>query len=209
MVCDANAAQAARSCCSAARSRSTTAASAAVTIGSSWLPAARRARRAPRRPTARAGRPVLDHRAVGVDGGDDPRLERDPVAGEAVRVAGAVDALVVVAHRAPRCPRGRRSATRSRAPKLRVRRMIARSRRRRAGRASSGSRRGRRPCRRRAGGPASRSAAGRSAPRPSSRATAPARSATCSQCRKDSLSRTLGARRSWPRRGARPRGRSR
>ena len=52
----------------------------------------------------------LAHRAEGVADGDDPRAERDLVAGQPVRVAAAVPALVARAHergdrRAARAPR--------------------------------------------------------------------------------------------------------
>ena len=43
-------------------------------------------------------RPVVDDRVVGVDQADDPRPDRDPLAAQAVRIARAVPALVVVAH---------------------------------------------------------------------------------------------------------------
>jgi hypothetical protein len=42
---------------------------------------------------------VVDHRVVGVGAADDPRLERDVVAGDAVGVAAAVPPLVGRAHR--------------------------------------------------------------------------------------------------------------
>ena len=41
---------------------------------------------------------VARHRVVRVADEDDPRLERDLLAGEPVRIAGAVPALVAVAH---------------------------------------------------------------------------------------------------------------
>jgi len=44
--------------------------------------------------------PLGGHRVEGVDGEDDPRLERDVVAREHVGIAAAVDALVVVADHA-------------------------------------------------------------------------------------------------------------
>jgi hypothetical protein len=44
--------------------------------------------------------PLGGHRVEGVDGEDDPRLERDLVAREQVGVPAAVDALVVVADHA-------------------------------------------------------------------------------------------------------------
>ena len=51
-----------------------------------------------RRP-GRAVHPVDSHRRVGIGTRDDARLDRDLVAREAVRVARAVEPLVVVAHR--------------------------------------------------------------------------------------------------------------
>ena len=66
--------------------------------GRTWCPRRRAARRSPRRlgSAARYGRAVR-HRDVGVAGEDDARADRDPVALEPVRVAGAVPVLVLVA----------------------------------------------------------------------------------------------------------------
>src|SRR5688500_4014563 len=43
-------------------------------------------------------RPAVDHRLVGVGNGDDARAERDVLAAQPVGVAGAIEALVVVAN---------------------------------------------------------------------------------------------------------------
>src|SRR5207248_241432 len=51
-------------------------------------------RRAARRPVG----PRFDHRAIRVDDRDDPRAEGDLLAGEPVRIAAAVPALVMAAH---------------------------------------------------------------------------------------------------------------
>ena len=58
------------------------------------LELAQRVRRGKAAPVDAVGR----HRVVGVGDEEDPRAERDLLAGEAVRVAGAVPALVVVEH---------------------------------------------------------------------------------------------------------------
>ena len=50
-------------------------------------------------PEGAAVGPVGDHRVVGVAGEHDPARERDPLAGQAVRVAAPVPALVLVADR--------------------------------------------------------------------------------------------------------------
>ena len=122
-----------------------------------------------------------DHRVVGVAGEDDPRGDRDRRPGEAVGVAAAVPALVLVAHDRGQVAElracGAGSARRSRG--ARPSRAI---RRRSAGRACGGSRSGSRACRRRAaarrGARPRRSAGGR----PSSCATSVASETTCSEC---------------------------
>ena len=79
--------------------RSSTRHSASTTAGSNCEPAWRRSSASA---NVLAGRlavgAVGGHRLERVGGEDDPRLEGDGVAGEAVRVAAAVEALVVVAH---------------------------------------------------------------------------------------------------------------
>jgi hypothetical protein len=47
--------------------------------------------------------PIERHRDVGVGDVDDPRLQRDVVAAEAARIAGAVDVLVVLGDERDRC----------------------------------------------------------------------------------------------------------
>ena len=67
--------------------------------GSNWIPAWRRSSSRARSSAHRG--PVWsarDHRLVGVGDGDDPRPDRDLLAGEPVRVAAAVVPLVVVEH---------------------------------------------------------------------------------------------------------------
>jgi hypothetical protein len=49
---------------------------------------------------ARPVRPLGGHRVEGVDGEDDPRLERDAVRDQPVRVALPIDALVVMSDHA-------------------------------------------------------------------------------------------------------------
>ena len=55
----------------------------------------------------RAVRPVVDHGVVRIRDGDDPRAERDLGAAQAVRVAAAVEALVVVQDDRDRLPQAR------------------------------------------------------------------------------------------------------
>ena len=128
-----------------------TASSASTTSGSNWRAGVRGAAR--RRASAwdigsRYGR-CGDHRVVGVAGEDDPAADRDRRAGEAVRVAAAVPALVLVAHeRGDRLELGRAAQD-----ALADHGVLAHDRPLRVGRAARacrGSRSGSPPCRRRA-----------------------------------------------------------
>ena len=76
----------------------TTASSASATSGSSWIPLiASTSAQADSKSRAAPIDAVLRHRVPGVSGRDDPCLERDVGAREAIGVAVAVPALVVVA----------------------------------------------------------------------------------------------------------------
>src|SRR5688500_4819046 len=48
-------------------------------------------------------RPAVDHRLVGVGDSDDARAERDVLAAQPVGIAGAVEALVMVANDRRKC----------------------------------------------------------------------------------------------------------
>ena len=109
-------------------------------------------------------------------------LELELIAGQAARVAGAVEALVVVEHEPQHARRRSRRARAGAARRPRGGCGSRRTRRRRAARASAARRSGRRACRCRAGGRRARARAAARAARPSASPTCTASIATRRVC---------------------------